>query len=267
METYPKEAGIYKLTCKNNGKIYIGKSINLHKRLNQHRYRENNTKGRWYLENAIIKHGWNSFDVEILEIFENFDKSKNNIELLELETFYIKKYNSANKDIGYNIQKHSGDGAGVPKKPFSEEHRAKLRIARAKQIRGPLSKERIDKMRVPRPKHIQDMLRTLRVGKTISEEHKQKISQCGLGRKNSPETIEKMRNAKLGKKHTEEAKMKMSEAKKGKSNNLKGRKHSEETKMKMSESRRGKPSPRLGVILSEETKEKIRQSKLKGSNK
>lgn len=34
---YPKAAGIYKLTCDNNGKIYIGKSINIRKRLESHK--------------------------------------------------------------------------------------------------------------------------------------------------------------------------------------------------------------------------------------
>ncbi len=31
-KSYPKEAGIYKLTCKINGKIYIGKSNGPHSR-------------------------------------------------------------------------------------------------------------------------------------------------------------------------------------------------------------------------------------------
>ena len=32
-----KSAGIYKLTCSTNGKIYIGKAVNLYKRLNRHK--------------------------------------------------------------------------------------------------------------------------------------------------------------------------------------------------------------------------------------
>lgn len=64
-------------------------------------------------------------------------------------------------------------------------------------------------------------------GKTISEEHKQRIRKANKG---------KQRN--LGFKHSEESKQKMSIAKKGNKNRL-GKYHSEESKRKMSESHKG----------------------------
>jgi hypothetical protein len=58
------------------------------------------------------------------------------------------------------------------------------------------------------------------IGRTLSEEHKQKISEGGLGRINSEET-----------------KQKISAAKRGRPNGLLGRKMSEEQKLKISETR------------------------------
>ncbi len=75
-DKYPKEAGIYKLTCVNNGKIYIGKSVNLYDRMGDYRRCAKKSIGRYYFENALIKHGWDSFKVEIVEIFENLRRRK-----------------------------------------------------------------------------------------------------------------------------------------------------------------------------------------------
>jgi group I intron endonuclease len=261
----PKKAGIYKLTCKINGKIYIGKAINLYNRIIQHKCRAKKPKGTWFFENAIIKHGWDSFTIDILEIMEPFDKSKDNSILLDKESYYIEKYDSTNKEKGYNIQKHVGeDGTGNPKKPITEEHRENLRKARALQVRGPLTEEQIEKMRGRVcTEETREKIRNTKKGIKLSEEHKRKIGESGIGRKHSPEAIEKIRQSKLGKHHTDEAKIKMSKAKLGKVGTRLGTLQSEETRKKISESKVGKPSPRLGVVLSDEIKEKMRQAKLK----
>lgn len=211
----PKKAGIYKLTCSVNGKIYIGKAINLYNRLIQHKCRAKKTKGSWLFENAIIKYGWDSFAVDILEIMEPFDKLKDNSILLGKESYYIEKYDSTNREKGYNIQKHAGeDGTGNPKKPITEEHRENLRKARALQVRGPLTKEQVEKMkgRVC-TEETREKIRRTKKGTKLSEETKRKIGESGLGRRHSKETIEKMRQAKLGKCHSEETKIKMRQAK------------------------------------------------------
>jgi predicted GIY-YIG superfamily endonuclease len=53
MTTYSDKAGIYKLTCSNNGKVYIGKSVNLYKRLNRHKNCNKHSYNRYYIQNAI----------------------------------------------------------------------------------------------------------------------------------------------------------------------------------------------------------------------
>jgi NUMOD3 motif len=80
-------------------------------------------------------------------------------------------------------------------------------------------------------------------GKSLSEEHKEKIRASNIGKKHSEEAKAKMREAKIGKKPSDEARNKMREAKLG-------RKFSEEHKEKIRAGNKGKK-------LSEETKAKM----------
>ena len=102
----PKKPSIYKLINKINGKIYIGKTFNLKKRIKDHSYAVN----KKYLCSAIKKYGWNNFEVEILNEFEYLD----NIELLALECAYIEYFNSTNQNIGYNRCLFSNDKSFLP---------------------------------------------------------------------------------------------------------------------------------------------------------
>lgn len=96
---------IYSVTNILNNKIYIGQSIDVKRRWNQHKC----GKGSLTLKNAIKKYGINNFKFEILEKIDSSNKTKNQlIELLvvlEQKWFDIKKpfFN----ENGYNIQKTS----------------------------------------------------------------------------------------------------------------------------------------------------------------
>ena len=191
---YPKKAGIYKLTCVTNGKIYIGKSVNIHKRLISHKCCEKKSKGVSYFQNAIIKYSWNSFAVEILEIFEDFDKLKDNISLLERESYYIDLYNSTDRDIGYNILSFSNDWTGIK---LSDEHKANIGKANKGRIISEEMRKRIsqtklrvlhsedtkNKMRKPKSEEHQAKCRIAKLGKRMSEEHKERNRQIRLAKK------------------------------------------------------------------------------------
>lgn len=219
--TIPKKAGIYKLICNKNGKSYIGKSINILRRIKEHK----NSKADNILQRAVLKYGWDSFDVEILEIVENFDKLTDNDSLLDKEAYYIELFDTTNRENGYNICKFSTDKTGVP---CSAETKEKLRQAHLGKILDEEHKEKI---------------RQARIGFKHSDEDKENMRQAHLGYKQSDEHKEKIRQAHLGFKHSDESKEKMREV------------WTEEAKEKLRSSRLGKPR-------SEETKEKIRQSKL-----
>lgn len=108
LESRPKElvGYIYKFTNKTNGKIYIGKTSNLYRRLWEHQYitpTKNTAFGK-----AIAKYGYNNFEFNILTKIKRINnKKKLNDILNNLEKYYINKYNSYH--FGYNLTK-GGDG-------------------------------------------------------------------------------------------------------------------------------------------------------------
>lgn len=246
MDNDLNSAGVYKLTCQASNKVYIGKAINFRKRLNHHKHSERKTKTSSYLEHAIIKYGWKSFTFEILETILDFDKTKDNDNLLVREAFYINLFNSTNPDKGYNICKYSTDRTGIP---CSEDTKEKLRYS---QIGRPKSLETREKLRQANlgkkmSKESRDKMRISKLGTTISEEIKEKISLSTIGRSKSLETREKMRQANLGRKHSEEHIEKNRQANLGRKlsdehkeklrQSALGRRHSEESKRKMVENR------------------------------
>lgn len=82
--------GIYKITNKLNNKCYIGQSVDIKRRLNEHKKHKDNS----LIDNEISKMGVENFIFEILETCDI-------IELNRRESYYIKKYNSI--ENGYNI--------------------------------------------------------------------------------------------------------------------------------------------------------------------
>lgn len=90
---------IYKATNIQNGKVYIGQTVNsLDHRKNQHLHetKQPNRKNT-YFHNAIEKYGEDSF------VFEEIDRANSIDELNEKESFWIAFYNSTDKASGYNL--------------------------------------------------------------------------------------------------------------------------------------------------------------------
>lgn len=95
---------IYKITNLINNKIYIGKTIrNIQERWNEHVSCALNNSDNLYLHNAIQKYGANNFKIEVI------DSCNSEEELNQLEEYYIKLYNTQDKNIGYNLT-NGGDG-------------------------------------------------------------------------------------------------------------------------------------------------------------
>lgn len=235
------EAGIYKFTCLINSKVYIGKSINLYKRINYHKNYSRNMKNKFIFHKAITKYGWDSFNVEILEIFEKFDKSKDNQILLEREAYYIELFDATNREKGYNICKYSTDRTGLK---HSEEHKRKISIANTGKTHTSETKEKLRQINTGKnhSDETKEKLRQINLGKTYSDEIRKRVSEAKKGQIFSKEHRENIRRCKLGTKHSEETKEKM-----------RGRKLPEETKERMSKSQ-------LGRKHSDESKEKMKIS-------
>jgi len=156
---------IYKITNKINGKIYIGQTTrSLNKRWKEHLY---NTTNCSKLYKAIRKYGPDNFTIE------EIDGANSQSELNYKEWLLIHKFNSLDRDRGYNLREGGGS-------------------------KGRLSQETKDK------------LSKLQIGKKASEETKQKMSVSHKGRIHTKEAREKLSKAHTGKKMSKEARKKMS---------------------------------------------------------
>lgn len=102
---------IYMHKNKINGKIYIGQSCNLNVRWHPISYKDCS-----YFYNAIQKYGWDNFEHVILEDSLSIEEAD------QKEKYYIEKYNTLNRDYGYNLK--SGGNSGYV---LSAETRQKIK--------------------------------------------------------------------------------------------------------------------------------------------
>lgn len=96
-----KRSGIYLIKNLINNKVYIGKSINIHQRISAHinLLNKKSPDENRYLINAWFKYGRENFQYIVLE-----DIPKDDSLLKERELYWIKFYNSTNRNKGYNLR-------------------------------------------------------------------------------------------------------------------------------------------------------------------
>lgn len=70
--------GIYLITNKNTGQMYVGQSINIQKRFREHRRAQDFGHSR--IDNAINKYGAENFSFEIVMTIENDTEKLNDAE-------------------------------------------------------------------------------------------------------------------------------------------------------------------------------------------
>lgn len=193
---------IYKTTNLINGKIYIGQDKNN----NPNYYGSGDL-----IKHAIKKYGKKYFIKEILCVCETIE------ELNSKEKFYIIKYNSIDKNIGYNITVGGTNGTMLDRK-HTDETKIKMKNSALGK-----KKSKSHRMNIGLSKK----------GIPLTIEHKQKISNSNplKGKKIGPHSIDvrkKISNSKKGKKASNETKLKMSNSHMGINNPFYGKKHSEE---------------------------------------
>lgn len=120
--------GIYKITNKVNGKMYVGQSVNIEKRWYQHK--NSCEKGLdTALYRAMREYGVENFEFEVIE--ECLEE-----ELNEKEIYYIGRYNTycGTKDSnGYNM---TIGGEGLKSWSITDEVRDKMREAKRVLLHG-----------------------------------------------------------------------------------------------------------------------------------
>lgn len=196
---------VYILKNKINGKCYVGQTISsLSNRIYDHK------KHKSIIGLAILKYG-----------IENFERHQfKGIRIHELDYVEIKLIERL-KTIaphGYNIML-----GGQANRIFSEETKQKMSDAHLGKKQTPEEIEkRICKLRGrKRPDGLMEKLKKYNIGKTVTEETRQKIRESLIG--NIPWNKGKKMSAETNKKNSE---------------SHKGYTHSAETKKKMSESHR-----------------------------
>ncbi len=110
------KSGIYQIRNLQDGKLYIGSAIDLHKRKIQHFGRlRRKVHGNKHLQNAYNLYGKENFIFEVIEFVENKNK------LLECEQYWMDRFLVYNDENGYNIQPRAD------RTKVAEETKLKLR--------------------------------------------------------------------------------------------------------------------------------------------
>lgn len=95
---YPKTAGVYCIKNIIDGRVYVGSSINIDKRIKNHIWNINKSTHRnIHLVDSIKKYGWDSFFFIVLEECDVVD-------IVSREQFWIDYYKSYVDTNGYNKQ-------------------------------------------------------------------------------------------------------------------------------------------------------------------
>jgi group I intron endonuclease len=94
-----EKIGVYAIYNKKTNKYYVGSTVNLKRRLNEHKKKIESLQGTNYLMEEDLKSDEDieNFSFIVLETFEDFEIT--DIELRKRENFYIEKYDCYN---GYN---------------------------------------------------------------------------------------------------------------------------------------------------------------------
>lgn len=174
------DVGIYCITNKINGKVYIGQSHNLKKRLRGYKYKCHNT----HLRFAFKKYGLHNFYFGIL-IRCNIDIKQDDLDVLEND--YIIASNSTDRKCGYNYK-----SGGLTGKHSLESIEKMIRSRTGKKQK----RESIEKMLEWRMNNYK-----------TSEETKAKISKSNTGKKRSNQWIERQRLSHVGKPWSEKRRM------------------------------------------------------------
>ncbi len=96
-----RNSSIYAIRCKENGKIYIGVSVECKKRILAHVFSlKNGTHKIKQLQEDFNKYGIKAFEYYELEDGIAWEKRS------EKEDYYIDYYNATNNQYGYNTRKN-----------------------------------------------------------------------------------------------------------------------------------------------------------------
>ncbi|MFI5230061.1 MAG: GIY-YIG nuclease family protein [Gemmatimonadales bacterium] len=183
-------AGIYTIRNLEDGRVYVGSSINVPRRLGEHRGALNH--GRH--SNAKLQRAWQADGAAAFEL--TVVETVLDVTILEArEQCWIDLLGAARRDTGYNLAPVAGSPRGCSR---SAETRARMSVAARERIRAPLSPEGLanlaaaNRRKPPHPQSaearakISAAKRGVRLGPQ-SAERRAKTSAALTGKKRTPE--------------------------------------------------------------------------------
>lgn len=179
-------AGVYLIVNKKTGQKYAGGSIDIERRIKEH---VNKPKKNSYIDNAIQKHGFDSFDWQVIE------ELPANWEIIgERERYWINFYNTFEDPDHYNLT-----SGGERNFEVSENTRKKM-----SENHADFSGENHPFYGQKHTPETRKKMSESHTGRIFTEEHKKKLAKnhADFSGKNHPQ---------WGTKHSEEYKKKISE--------------------------------------------------------
>lgn len=201
-------SGVYSITSRATGRIYIGSSVDLRDRLTGH-LRE---LRRGNHENPRLQYHVNKYGLDDL-VFEMVDEEPNKTLRFGLEQLLI---TALYGDACFNIVKDVT--ASMSGRAHSDAAKAKMSVSQKKK--APTTQETKARMRAahigktygpPSPETRAKISRTL-TGKVLTPEHRANVSAAGMGRVPTAETRAKLSAANTGRIPTAETRAKLSAA-------------------------------------------------------
>ncbi|MBN4054776.1 GIY-YIG nuclease family protein [Nitrospira defluvii] len=180
---------VYKICNKENGKLYIGQTIqSLKSRKKDHRGCLDKLS-HLALYRAFRKYGFENFEWEVIH------QAKDKADLDKMEKYYIQHYNTMSPRYGYNLT-YGGEGGKHPL-----EVREKISDSLKGRVFSEITRKKLSKSL--KRKYTKE--KSSWWGRKHTEDEKQKMSKAQRG----------SNNHNFGKKASEATRRKMSEARKG----------------------------------------------------
>ena len=118
-------SGIYSITHKADGKVYVGQSQNIAKRIRHHK---NHDQDCTHLCNAINLYGWDAFEIAVLEEVDDYNL------LNDREQYWMDTLEAYNPKKGYNILQWADGKATRTKSKETKPTNELLTVAQAAKL-------------------------------------------------------------------------------------------------------------------------------------